>query len=243
MKLREITATGVMAFGFLGTAAAGPPPLDRPTPPPCCADGHCFANPVTYGWYETRWRRWPLECPEAPPGTQLTPATQPSGELPAYDLPPAEEEDRRAPPPTAPRGEDQTMRGPATTGPRAPGNQAQPGGAAPPPGTPQPPVGPLGPIMQPGTESTTPRRGSLPAYEPRGAGSESIHSTPSGPSSEVDPPPALPFGPQPIIKPAPVREANQRPAAPVRQTAPAATVAPSDDPPPGLPAALAAITN
>jgi hypothetical protein len=243
MKLRKLTTTGVMAFSFLGTASAAPPPLDRPTPPPCCADGHCFANSVTYGWYETRWRRWPLEVPEAVTGTQLTPTAQPSGEIPTYDIPPAEEEDRKAPPPTAPRGEDQTLRGPTTNGTRAPGTQPPSGGTAPPTGAPTPPVGPLGPIMQPGTESTTPRRSTVPAYEPRGAGSESIHSAPTGPSSELDLPPALPFAPRPIGQPAPVREAKQRPVAPIRQATPAAAVTPTDDPPPGLPAALAACSH
>jgi hypothetical protein len=236
MKLLQATASSAMVFGLLGIAAAAPPPLDRPTPPPCCADGHCIANPCTYGWYETRWRRWPCDCGEAVPGGQLTPTTKPSGDLPAYDIPPAEEEDRRAPLPTAPRGEDQTQRGPASGG----GGQSQPGGQAPPPGAGQPPAGPLGPLIQPGAESTAPRRGSLPTYEPQGAGSKSINTQPSGPpSSELDPPPVLPFGPRPIMQPAPIREANQRPAVPVRAT-PASAIAPSDDPPPGLPASLAA---
>jgi hypothetical protein len=244
MKLLQVTATGVLLFGLMGAVTAAPPPLDRPTPPPCCADGHCFANSVTYGWYETRWRRWPCECGEAIPGGQLTPATPPTprpGELPAYDVPTAEEEDRRAPLPTAPRGEDQSIRGPATNGPAGPG--ASPSSGA--PGQPgaQPPVGPFGPLGKPAGESTTPRRSGLPAYEPRGAGSESIHTTPSGPSSELDPPPALPFGTPAIIQPSPIREANQRPTAPVRQTAPAAAAVPGDDPPPSLPAALAAVTN
>jgi hypothetical protein len=243
MKILKAIATSAMVFSLLSTAAAVPPPLDRPTPPPCCADGHCFANSLTYGWYETRWRRWPCECGEPVPRGQLTPAVQPSGDLPTYDVPPAEEEDRRAPLPTAPRGEDQTLRGPATNGTTGPGTQTPTGVPAPPPGTTQPPVGPLGPLMQPGTESTTPRRGSLPAYEPRGAGSESINTAPTGPSSELDPPPALPFGPRPIGQPSPIREANQRPAVPARQASPAAAVSPSDDPPPGLPAALAAVTH
>jgi hypothetical protein len=234
MKFLLATATGAMAFGFLCTAAAVPP-LDRPTPPPCCADGHCIANSVTYGWYETRWRRWPCECVESVPGDKLSPTTQPSGDLPTYDVPPAEEEDRRAPLPTAPRGEDQTQR---PVG--APRGQAQPGGQTPPPGT--PPVGPFGPLIQPEGESA-PRRGSLPAYQPRGAESESINAPPPGPSSDLDPPPALPFGPRPLIQPAPIREAKQGPAAPVRRATPAAAVAPSDDPPPGLPATLAACTN
>src|SRR6187455_2689056 len=123
MKLLQATASAVLIFGCVGTAAAAPPPLDRPSPPPCCADGHCFANSVTYGWYETRWRRWPCECGEAVPGSQLTPAAKPSGDLPAYDIPPAEEEDRRAPLPTAPRGEDQTQRGPASGGTAGSGGQ------------------------------------------------------------------------------------------------------------------------
>jgi len=27
-----------------------------------CADGQCFASPVTYGYYDTRWRRWPWKA-------------------------------------------------------------------------------------------------------------------------------------------------------------------------------------
>jgi hypothetical protein len=237
MKFSQYAAAALIVLGFV-TMAAAVPPLDRPTPPPCCADGHCFANSVTYGWYETRWRRWPCECAAPVGGTQVAPTGQPSGELPAFDVPPAEEEDRRAPLPTAPRGEDTSFRGPATNGTSRPGAQP-PAGAPAGPNTTQPPLGPLGPLMPSGNESA-PRRESLPAYEPRGAGSESIHSTPPGPSSELDPPPALPFGPRPLVQPTPIREANQRPAAPVRQALPARGVGPSDDPPPGLPASLAA---
>jgi hypothetical protein len=240
MKFSQRAAAGLIVLGFVSIAAAVPP-LDRPTPPPCCADGHCFANSVTYGWYETRWRRWPCECAAPAAGSQVAPTGQPSGELPAFDVPPAEEEDRRAPLPTAPRGEEQMQRVPLN-GAAGPGGQSSPG-QAPPPGATQPPLGPLGPLMQPGSESSGPRRGSLPAYEPQGAGSRSINATPNGPSSELDPPPALPFGPRPIVQPTPIREANQRPAAPVRQALPAPAVGPSDDPPPGLPASLAACTR
>ena len=45
---------------------AGSPPqgIERPSPPPCCADGQCFASPLTYGYYPTRvggagrWKVW-----------------------------------------------------------------------------------------------------------------------------------------------------------------------------------------
>ena len=108
MTFKKATATSLLLIGFGTTSLAAPPPLDRPTPPPCCADGRCYPNPLTFGWYETRWRRWPVECMEPIPAGQQIPGTQPIEGIPTFEPPTPEEEDRKAPPPTAPRAEEQT---------------------------------------------------------------------------------------------------------------------------------------
>src|SRR5215213_5817068 len=107
MKLGKRTAAGLLLFALSGASMAANPPLDRPTPPPCCADGHAIARPPSFGWYDTHWRRWPLECPTSAPAVQFGPGA-PSQLPPGIDpfrLPRPEDEDRRAPPPTVPREE------------------------------------------------------------------------------------------------------------------------------------------
>ena len=56
--------------------AAGPPPIDRPSPPACCADGMCYPNPTTWGFYGTRWRRWPTTQLEPTPADAQPPGTR-----------------------------------------------------------------------------------------------------------------------------------------------------------------------
>src|SRR6476661_8363210 len=117
------------------SSLAVPPVIERPTPPPCCADGQCFASPMTYGYYDTRWRRWPLESlaqASAQKPAALTPALQ--KDVAPFVVPPAEQEDRKAPPPSVPAGE-QTPAGTTSGAPRAPGGPAPPPGAQPPTGT------------------------------------------------------------------------------------------------------------
>ena len=71
MSFAKRIAGGLLVVGMGRVVSAEPPPsLDRPSPPPCCADGKCIANPLTYGWYATRWRHWPLECPTEIAGPQ-----------------------------------------------------------------------------------------------------------------------------------------------------------------------------
>src|SRR4029079_18293179 len=100
--------------------AVQPPGIERPSPPPCCADGQCFASPMTYGYYDTRWRRWPLEtlaqASAQKPGALMAPV---QNDVAPLIVPPAEQEDRKAPPPSVPAGE-QTPAG-ATGG--APGTR------------------------------------------------------------------------------------------------------------------------
>jgi hypothetical protein len=190
------------------------PPLDRPTPPPCCADGVCYPNPTTWGVYPTRWRRWPgvtdapLEPSPAPAPGELGP------EVPPYEAPPAEEEERRAPPPTQQR---RPVEAPPE-GEAAPGTQP----TTPPEGA-TPPTGPfnLGPTME---ESPTDE--------------DSLRMPWDEPTSDVDPPPAPPFA---SIHAAPAARRSSQPTTPTllkpatarRPSAPAAY-----DPPPPLPLAL-----
>jgi hypothetical protein len=232
MRIERATAAGLLLLGLGSASLAAPPPLDRPSPPPCCADGRCYPNSWTFGWYETRWRRWPVECLEPGLGGQQMP-TPPEGLLP-YEPPSPIDEDRKAPPPTTPP-EDQT-RGPAPTA--APGggeNRTLPG-----------PTGPIaippqGPLRQPGEppEPSTPRRG-LPPYEPQGPTPRSLDGT--GSTSDADPPPALPFGPGMISGAPTVRDTIRQPVLPAHQPAESTPVTSEDDPPPSLPEVLAALT-
>src|SRR5262245_42377404 len=99
MTMKTLTAifTITLFSGlFVGTAAADTPPLDRPTPPPCCADGVCDAHAGTYGWFQTRWRPWAGESVN--PGA--VPTAPAAGGLPPYVRPTPENEDLRAPPAT-----------------------------------------------------------------------------------------------------------------------------------------------
>src|SRR4051812_29373912 len=97
------------------------PPIERPSPPPCCADGQCLANPFTFGVYATRWRPWPVAAYDP---TQAGAAAVPARsmpELPPYEAPPPEQEDRKAPPPTArPAAEQGTGAGANTAAPSGP---------------------------------------------------------------------------------------------------------------------------
>src|SRR5215212_9948992 len=157
-------------------AVQQPPCVERPTPPPCCADGQCFASPLTYGYYDTRWRRWPMESlAQAANGKAgaLPPALQ--QEVAPFTTPPPEQEDRRAPPPSVPGGE-QTA--PATTGatPRAPAGPGAPGAPVPPPGM-QPPAGSGAPAGQPRGATGYPSPGlpapqTVPLAPPAGPGTQ-----------------------------------------------------------------------
>ena len=213
MRLSRKLAAGVLAALGIGEMARADhsPPLDRPTPPPCCADGVCYPNPTTWGVYPTRWRRWPgvtdapLEPSPAPAPGELGP------EVPPYEAPPAEEEERRAPPPTQQR---RPVEAPPE-GEAAPGTHP----TTPPEGA-TPPTGPfdLGPTME---ESPT---------------DEDSLRMPWDPQTDVDPPPALPFA---SIHAAPAVRRIQQPAAhTLLKPAAARRASGPNDPPPPLPLAL-----
>src|SRR6516165_6695603 len=107
--------------------AATPLPIDRPTPPPCAADGTCYPNEGTWGWYPCKWRRWPGEVLEpTPAGAQPTPAELQKGGLGPFEAPTPEREDTQAPPSTTKKTEAKTG-----TGEGEPTNVEPEGGAMP----------------------------------------------------------------------------------------------------------------
>lgn len=240
MKVRKATAAGLLLLGLSSPAGAVSPCVERPTPPPCCADGHCYPNFETWGVYKTRWRPWPTDI-------AVTSATGPVGQPPAqsvvppFEAPPAEEEDRRAPPPTPPREEGAARAtSPATgSGETATPPQGQgPEGRVPPPGPPRP-------TAEPG-EPVGPRR-LLPPYSAPAPGPRPSGST--GPSSDADPPPALPFGPalshdsdsQPQAAAPP--QMKRLPVVPVASPKLVGVNLASDDPPPAPPIMLGNTAN
>lgn len=229
--------------------AVSPPPLDRPTPPACCADGICYPRPSTFGWYPVRWRQWPTTTLEPTPDG-VTPTPERELDVPSFDLPPAEEEDRRAPPPTMPPGEDEedAQAVPGAETPQAvpltpPGGPTRPAPLLPfdeaAPGT-EPPTLPFDqPFGEPGTEPAP----SLP-FDQQPA-TEPPPGLPFGPTGDLDPPPAPPFASpatspvaQSMIGTAPAKRAADR-AATTGPTAAPAQRAPTNDPPPSWPLSLA----
>src|SRR4029079_1592927 len=100
MKFAKAATAGILAVGLSNVSWALPPCPDRPTPPPCCADGRGITSPATIGYYDTHWRPWPIQNPG--PGTPKTGEQQLQNAVPRFEAPPAEEEDRKAPPPTTP---------------------------------------------------------------------------------------------------------------------------------------------
>jgi hypothetical protein len=257
VKVTRTIAAGV----FLGWACQGavavPPVIDRPTPPPCCADGQVYSRSATFGVYETRWRRWPLDRAERIPGQKITPApAELQRDVQPFERPPVEQEDRRAPLPTAPTGEQPQPGAPVQPGegPRTQGGPAGPQGAPPPtaPGA-QPGAAPAyPPPVPPQTAPLTPP--STPS-SPSGTGTPLFKNIPAdsplnrsgGPTSDIDPPPSLPFGAGSMAPQEPVRETHQ-PAflpMPVATSQPVVkqAIASNDDPPPGPPVSLASYEN
>lgn len=242
MKLSKVIGAGAVAIGACGNwANAAHPPLDRPTPPPCCADGVCHPNPETYGWYATRWRRWPTEvlepAPEAPePIKKLAP------DVPPYVTPPAEEEDRRAPPPTKPAAEASEESGetPPTTPltPPSGGSGLEP----PPPSLLSPPAGPAGPAAAPPSlmpRSSTPL-GAPPGAAPAKPPVRMPWENGDEPTGDLDPPPSLPTSQWASTGRAPVSATPTRlePTG-LRQPANRPPKAATSDPPPTLRVSLA----
>lgn len=228
MKFSKTATAGVLFFGLNNVSSALPPCPDRPTPPPCCADGRGYSRSETFGVYETRWRPWPIQ--NLGPGKPQTGEQQLLNVVPRFEAPAAEEEDRKAPPPTTPP-EAPLSRVPAGTNNAPPGSETKTAPNAP-------------GVRQPGETPEPPdQRRTLPPYQPQPPGGNRQNST--GPTGEYDPPPALPFGPGSIQHGTPVRQANRLPALPPRlerQTSGADSNS-NDDPPPALPGTLAKLSN
>jgi hypothetical protein len=240
VKVTRTIATGVFLGLMCQSSMAGPPLIARPSPPPCCADGQCLASPTTYGYYDTRWRRWPLEsvaqASTAKPAALSAPMRQ---DVAPFVTPPPEQEDRKAPPPSVPTGEQAPASMPSGAA-RTPG---APGGATPPQGTQPPAGGPGFPTTPPPTPTSPPAgRGTQPSTGPayKSVSPESpLNRTGTGPMGDADPPPSLPFGPA-LVAPAQLpRGVSQQPAATPLQSPNVKPVrAPSGDPPPAPPIAL-----
>lgn len=111
MRFLTITVC-LLACGVIvaHATAAVPGLIDRPTPPPCAADGTCHPNTSEWGYYPVRWRTWPGVSFETAPAGAPTPEEQLGPELSPHETPPAELEDVQAPP-------GSTKRQPATTTP------------------------------------------------------------------------------------------------------------------------------
>jgi hypothetical protein len=155
--------------------------VDRPSPPPCCADGLCFPKTNTWGYYQGQWRRWPGEG--LPPAVAPTPAERVPG-IPPFQAPSPQEEDQRAPQSTAPA--ERPAAQPTTPLATPPGtttpDTTEPGAATPPAGPPPGAMPPGGGMLPSGTpEGIEPAAPSMPFEQPQ-------------PTGEWDPPPTLPFG-------------------------------------------------
>ena len=80
-----------------GCGSLGGACLDGQTPPACSADGVCIPKRSTFGFYNTRWRRWPGDSDQTEPTP--TEAIQGDELLRPFDTPAPEKEDQQAPPP------------------------------------------------------------------------------------------------------------------------------------------------
>jgi hypothetical protein len=237
MKCLAIIGTGALAICAYDLARAAHPPLDRPTPPPCCADGICYPNPTTWGVYGTRWRRWPTDTSQLVPAAPA-PVRDLGPDIPAYETPRAEDEDRRAPPRTVTPAEEAEAAEPGT----APLTPSGEGGLETPPTTPlTPQTSPLtpqtSPLAPPGTPLTPePSPLAPPTRMP-------WEEDATGPTGDWDPPPSLPTATAATSAPqGSLRTMRQTEQAAPRIPTSRPRHAPSNDPPPSLPVSLASAT-
>jgi hypothetical protein len=201
------TLTGLLLASGVANFAAGrsPIPMDPPTPPPCAADGTCYPRTAEWGYYPVRWRTWP--------GAGMEPTPSPVSPTPA-DRRVSDELGHSEPPPAeledaAAPPSSPKRQAPSVEPPPLPEEGAE--GAAPPPETTSP-------------DSTLPDV-PLPDDE----------NNLFGPTSEHDPPPALPrtFSNQ-------TRGQRTRQAAALPQRRPTTARVSTTDPPPAPPWAQSA---
>jgi len=195
MRLRSIAICLLASWAFARWAMAAKPGLiDRPTPPPCAADGTCYPNPGEWGYYQVRWRTWPGVALEPTPAGEPTPEEQLGPELSPHETPPAEVEDVQAPPGT-------TKRQPPTTPPVAPPTEAEesPGNGAEPTAPNQQPFSPpsVEPMTEPGAEADPPPMLPLSISQPKrptASASRTKGARALAPkSASNDPPPTPPW--------------------------------------------------
>jgi hypothetical protein len=233
MKRSMISWCLLACWGGASCALAVTPfPIDRPTPPPCAADGTCYPNEGTWGWYQCRWRKWPgEELVPTPEGVQRTPAELQKGtDLTPYETPTPEHEDTQAPPSTTKKNETSSAATPEGE-PGAPSEGAATSHPVPSAETPTPP--------RPPQATPAPSRGySTPSYPTPNypAPYKPSPTSPSGarqPTGDADPPPALPWPKSSLSRRPAVADAlpNSGPRA-SRSVAPRSS---GDDPPPSMP--------
>jgi hypothetical protein len=227
------SAIAGLALIYGDAFAAGPPSIDRPSPPACCADGMCYPNPTTWGFYGTRWRRWPTTQLEPTPADARPPGA-PSPEIPSFERPPAEDEEQAAPPPT--RAAEEARQEDAEDGrPQAAPPTTLPFGAPPDSGTQPAPPSPLENNRPAPPGMTFPWEQETPTTPPTTPLNE---GTPTG---DWDPPPAPPFGSPTLAERNPSRPAQRPAAQPVQRRIAPPRKDPSNDPPPAFPIAMASV--
>jgi len=188
--MRRLTMTSsvpILLACATWSAARPPVPIDRPTPPPCAADGICYPNENEWGFYPGRWRRWPgYELVPTP--AEPTPAERLGPDLAPYEVPPAEREDERAPPASTKReaaapAEESSGGAPASEGLDAPSTPSYPS--------------PLTPSTEPTTDLDPPPAPPFaansairsPAAAMRVPARPRVERSPPG----TDPPPPMPW--------------------------------------------------
>jgi hypothetical protein len=235
MKTFRQFAAAVVLLGWMCVVAfsAGPTSIDRPSPPACCVDGLCYPNPTTWGYYGTRWRRWPTTQLEPTPA-EARPPGAPTPEIPAFERPPAEDEEQAAPPPTraaeeARQEEEEDARQQGTPPATLPFGPPQDSDTQPAPPSPLDNTRPAPPRMTLPWDQEPP---TTPPTTPLNEGA---------PTGDWDPPPTPPFEKPSLVERGPARAAERSsvPTMP-RRTAPVHR-SPSNDPPPAFPIAMASV--
>lgn len=166
---------------------------------PGCRDGACVAycpvRPQQYGYYGTRWRKWPGQDVVPVSGERaVAPVNPPRSEVPAAD----EESMSRE----SGGGESAMAPAPAEPArvpdrPRPPAAEFEP---APPVTRPRPPAPPADAVPEPATEPN-----SEPNTEP------TEPAVPTEPPSRAEPPAAPPVEPEPQVEPPPEPEPELKP--------------------------------
>ena len=99
--LRQITRTLVMGLcstcSVLPTVAIGQVVVESNMGAACGGVLPCPVRPLTHGFYQESWRRWPEDPGTSIDRSRLSPFATPRGVTPKVDVPSAEDENRLAP--------------------------------------------------------------------------------------------------------------------------------------------------